>query len=105
MRVVSAELQRTARGLYVTRTIADLEDTDLIDISRITEALQYRKREGDWSEETGTRKRFSPCEEMSLVSPELPVCAGRTYPPGYHLEIRQNPDVFPLRITTHCSPT
>jgi len=31
----------------MSRTIADLEDTNLIDTPHIAEALQYRKREGE----------------------------------------------------------
>jgi len=41
MSVVSPEIERTPRGLYVTRTIADLEGADLIDTPHIAEALQY----------------------------------------------------------------
>jgi len=40
----SAKARR--RVLEVGRTIADLESADLIDITHIAEALQYRKREG-----------------------------------------------------------
>ena len=36
------------RVLEVSHTIADLDGADLFDTPHVAEALQYRKREGDW---------------------------------------------------------